>query len=265
MESSTGHQIKVGLFITIGLVFILTSIMLLGANNSLFKKVIYVKTHFTNVQGLNTGSVISYSGIVVGNIETITFMREANKIEVMMKLDSLLAKDIGEDAKVEIRTQGALGDKFIFIIPGPASSASVQDGAELAADESGDLLSIISKRGSEAEKLFDTIDNVNTLSAQLIADRKIEKITNNMVLASNNFAAATENAKRMTADVNVKPVIEKLDRILSRIDKGEGTLGGLINDASVLNQIKSFLGVSQKKSFFKGLMKTSVDAPKDDN
>lgn len=259
METSTPHQtFKVGLFLFIGLIAILVTILTLGANKNIFTPVIRTHSFFDSVQGINEGSVVSYSGIVVGNVERVEFDSERKKVRISLKIDQNQAKIIAFDSTLEIKTQGALGDKYIYITPGE-SEKKIEDGMEISVQDQGDFLGTFAKRGNEAEKIFDILNNLNTLTKQLISENKIDKITNNLLIASQNISKASVHTEKLTSDLQLKPTIEKLDRILNKIDQGQGTLGGLINDPSIHNQLKSFLGASQKKNHLKNILKMSVD------
>ncbi|MGZ3771450.1 MAG: MlaD family protein, partial [Bdellovibrio sp.] len=127
MESQGSTQVKVGIFITVGTILILASIFFLGADKSIFTKYVRLHSYFDQVQGLAVGSVVSLSGVTVGNVESITFVSEKNSLDVKMKIDQKFINRIRQGSQVEIRTQGALGDKFIFIIPGDPKNTVVKE------------------------------------------------------------------------------------------------------------------------------------------
>ncbi|HEY1080456.1 MAG TPA: MCE family protein, partial [Bdellovibrio sp.] len=117
MESNVSTQMKVGIFIAAGTLLILGSIFFLGADKALFTSYVRIHAHFEQVQGLSEGSVVSLSGVTVGNVEQITFLSEKNALDVKMRINENFIHKIRQGSEVEIRTQGALGDKFVFIIP----------------------------------------------------------------------------------------------------------------------------------------------------
>jgi phospholipid/cholesterol/gamma-HCH transport system substrate-binding protein len=51
----------------------------------------------------------------------------------------------------------------------------------------------------------------------------------------------------------------KLEKIVDKVDKGEGTLGALINDRSIHDRIKNMLGAGQKTQQVKSILKSSVE------
>src|SRR4051812_11590185 len=106
-------EYKVGLFVGIGLLSIMISILLLGGNRVVFTRYANYSTPFTEVTGLFAGSVVSLAGLPVGNVKEIVFSKENNQLEVHYQVDYKYAGRVTEGTKAEIRTQGALGDKFI--------------------------------------------------------------------------------------------------------------------------------------------------------
>lgn len=143
-------QIKVGFFLAAGLAVLLTTIFMLGSNKSLFQEVVEVRSYFDSVQGLNKGGVVSLAGVKIGNIDRVSFNEAKNLVEVVSIIDANYKRKIKKDSRVEIRTQGALGDKFLYITPGTTTSEAIESGDEIASDYGNDLLSVISKRGSES-------------------------------------------------------------------------------------------------------------------
>lgn len=266
MESQTSTQLKVGIFLTVGIAFILGSIFFLGADKALFTSYVRVHAYFDQVQGLSTGSVVSLSGVTVGNVETITFLPEKNSLDVKMKINKEFMDRLRQGSQVEIRTQGALGDKYVFIIPGEPSAALIKDGEVLDIAKATDLLGIISERGSETNKIFDIINELHKMTAAMNADNRLVRIMGHMETASTNLSQASKDTQKLVAQMNAHNTgdklgksIEKMDAILTKIDKGEGTLGALINDPTLHNQLKSLVGGSTRKNQIKSLLRTSIE------
>ena len=268
MESNVSTQMKVGIFIAAGTLLILGSIFFLGADKALFTTYVRIHAHFEQVQGLSEGSVVSLSGVTVGHVEKITFMSEKNALDVKMRINENFIHKIREGSEVEIRTQGALGDKFVFIIPAADQKGEiVKEGDVLEVAKASDLLGIIGERGKEADKLFDIIDELHKITKSVNAENRLGKIMGNLETASTHLSKTSKEAQAFVAQINEKDgggklskSIDKLDSILTKIDKGQGTLGALINDPSVHNQLKSMLGgPASRKNNIKTLLRTSIE------
>jgi phospholipid/cholesterol/gamma-HCH transport system substrate-binding protein len=264
MESAKRAQMIVGIFLLVGLAVVMISIFSLGADRALFKSFSSIHARFEQVQGLARGSIVSLSGIVVGNVENIEFIND--KLDVTMKIEEKYVKRITEGSQVEIRTQGALGDKYVFIIPGRPDQPPVKDGAILTVARPSDIIGIFSERGKESEKIFDIIDELHKMVTAINDERRLEKIMTNMAAASENLNATAEKTKAMAAglaegspQVRFNRSLEKFERIVDKIDRGQGTLGGLINDPAVHERLKTVLGANQRKNQVKDLLRTSIE------
>lgn len=271
MESHISTQVKVGIFISIGTILILASIFFLGADKSLFTKYVRLHAHFDQVQGLSEGSVVSLSGVTVGNVESITFLPEMNSLDVKMKINSEFIERVRRGSQVEIRTQGALGDKFIFIIPGDPRNPPIKDSEILDVAKATDLIGIISERGSEANKIFDIINELQKITHAMNAENRLARIMNNLENASNGFSQTSKDAQKFITQINghgggekLSRSFERLDSILSKIDKGEGSLGAFISDPTIHNKLKALLGGSSQKDRVKTLLRTSIEKEEKD-
>lgn len=267
MESTKRIQVIVGAFIFFGLVVILGTIFTLGADKALFKSYARLNAHFDQVQGLAEGSVVSLSGIVVGNVEEIGFSNEAKNLNITLKIEEKYLERITKGSQVEIRTQGALGDKFVFIIPGPRDEAPMKDGDILEVAKATDILGIMSERGQETERVFDIILELHKMVKTINDGEKLGLILNNMAEASANLNASTSEAKRITAglaqgspELRLNRSLEKFENIVDKIDRGQGSLGALINDPTVHERLKTLLGTtSPRKNAVKDLLRTSIE------
>lgn len=266
MESNSSTQIKVGIFLSIGIVITLASIFFLGADKALFTDYIRLHAHFDQVQGLSQGSIVSLSGINVGNVEAITFLPEVNALDVKMKVNKEFQARIRKGSQVEIRTQGALGDKFVFIIPGNPHEDAVKEGDILEVAKASDLIGIISERGGETSKIFDIINDLHKMTSAMTANNRMEKLMGNLEKASSSLNAAGQQTEKLVHQLNANgggeklaKSIDRLNSVVTKIDKGEGTLGALINDPTLHNQLKSLLGGSTRKNNVKSLLRTSIE------
>ncbi|MBC7370606.1 MAG: MCE family protein [Bdellovibrionaceae bacterium] len=262
MESSAKTQFKIGLFLSIGIFLILGTIFMLGADRAFFKTYVALHAHFDQVQGLAEGSVVSFSGITVGNIKAIKVMPESNMLDVILLVDKEYMPKITEGSQVEIRTQGALGDKYIFIIPGDPKGQPMADGADIKVAKATDLIGILSERASEAQKIFDILNEMHKFSKTLNDENRAGKIMANLESATAKFDKTVSATQKLAEDLSagkLKSSLEHLDSVMGKLDRGQGTLGALINDSSLHDQLKSMMGGSPRKNVMKTLMRTSIE------
>lgn len=270
MDSQYKLKIKVGFYLAIGILCILVSIFFLGADKALFTHHVNLHAHFDQVQGLAVGSLVSISGVTAGNVKAVNFIENENKLDVIMRVDEKYIKRIHKDSEVEIRTQGALGDKYIFIFPGDSRQPEISEDDILPVSTSSDIMGVISERGSEASRIFDIIDDLQKISKSLTAEDRLGKIMKNLDSTSASLSHASKDAENLmnslsvsknapTTETRLSRTLERLDSILTKIDNADGTLGLLINDPTVHNQMKTYLGGSERKNHLKTLLRTSIE------
>ncbi len=252
-------QTKVGAFLAIGLFILLGSIFMLGSNKSYFQEVFVLRAYFDSVQGLNKGSVVSLAGVKVGNVDKINFDSNRNLVEVIIRLDSEFKNKIRKDSRLELRTQGALGDKFLFITPGTNISEFLKNNDEVAADYGNDILAILNKRGSEGEKVFDVINEIHLLLKSMNAQNKIPNLITKLDSVAGNLSEASQRINLTLKSGTLDRSMAKFEKIMDKVDKGDGTLGALINDRSIHERIKSILGAGQKNQQVKQILKSSFE------
>ncbi len=252
-------QIKVGIFLAIGLFVLLGSIFTLGSNKSYFQEIFQIKAYFDSVQGLNKGSLVSLSGVKVGNVDKISFDAERNSVQVSVRIDAIYKDKIRKDSRIELRTQGALGDKFLFITPGTNINEFLKHDDEIAADFGNDILSVLSKRGNESEKLFDAISDFQKLLQSVTSQNKIPSLIAKLDSTAGNLSEVSQRLNGTLKSGSLDRSVTKLERVIDKIDRGDGTLGALINDRSIHERIKTILGAGQKNQQMKQILKSSVE------
>jgi phospholipid/cholesterol/gamma-HCH transport system substrate-binding protein len=259
-------QVRVGLFVTIGMIIATFSLFTVGGED-LLKKQSIIYSHFDSVQGLAEGSVVSLAGIKIGNIHHLSFSENNGKIQIAMRVETSSLSRITEGSTIEVRTAGALGDKFLYITPGPISDRSLQPEGVIETSQASDLMSVLSEKGGEAERVFDIMKESQILLRTLNQENRIEKILSNLSQSTAELKIAAQDARLMmsglkdqNASQKIVSSVEKLDRILTKIDRGDGTLGALVNDSSLHESLKNFVNPSEKKKSIKTLIRSSIES-----
>ena len=109
------QEIKIGLFLAVGLTILAAFIFVVGDLSTLFEKKGYILyTHFNTVAGLEKKTLVRVAGVKVGTVEDITL--KGSRAEVAMNINSEL--EISRDSKATLASLGLLGEKYIEISPG---------------------------------------------------------------------------------------------------------------------------------------------------
>ncbi len=250
MESTKRSEIKVGLFALTGVILFCVSIILLGGDKWILKRTYALKVMLPQVQGLAKGSVVSLSGVPIGNVTELDFKADSNEVEVTVKIDQGAQARITKGSMATIKTQGALGDKYIFIQPGPFGAPALQEGEMLETDRSPDFLDIMAAKGAEFGEV------VNVIKEMRILLEGINKDGDGRHLISNLASAAYE--ARETLKIVRTETLVPLNSVMRKLDAGQGTLGALINDPSLHNRLLGIVGSNQRNQFLKPLIRESI-------
>lgn len=251
------NEIKVGLFALVGILLFCASVVLLGGDKFFLARTYRLRVHLTQVQGLGKGSVVSLAGVPVGNVGEIKFVEGSPDVEVTLHLEEAVKPRVTEGSKVAIKTQGALGDKFIYIDAGPATAAPMKDNDLLEADKTPDLIDMITSKGAELGQVVEVIKEVRQLVANLNHDGRSAKFMHNLVTGSEDMNKLLVEARETFRLIRTEAVVP-MASVMHKIDSGQGTLGALINDPSLHNRLMGFLGEAPRNRFLKPLIRDSI-------
>ena len=244
MEKTASQKINLGLFVIIGLLIFVLAVYFIGNKQNMFGKTNHLETVFNNVNGLQLGNSVRYSGISVGTVRGIEMMNDTT-IRVDMIIDKSIFSYIKKDAIATIGSDGLVGNMIINIIPGKGNQPSVESGDEIRSFNrirTEDMLSTLNI----------TNKNAATLTANLlkITDKVIEgKGTMgsllNDTLISRDLAETMRYLKLTTKSASES--IIKLDQLIVSLDKKNNVLG-VIKDTAVANNLKNTIANLEKST-----------------
>jgi phospholipid/cholesterol/gamma-HCH transport system substrate-binding protein len=264
MTARGGTELKVGIGVGLGLLLLIVTVLVLGGSKSFLSSTYTLKVPFEKIDGLAAGSIVRLSGFEIGNISDIEFDKDS-KLVVNLRIFKEHQDRITTNSVAGLRTQGALGDKYVYISPGEPGGTPLKDGDYIKVEESTDLFTTITQRGQDLSKIFDIISELDKLAKTLNKDGRSEKMMNNLESASNHFNQSMSKLNQAVSDLrgddqnNLKKISKDLASILEKIDNGSGTLGGLVNDPTIHEKIKAFLGGSKHTDYMKSIIQKTID------
>jgi len=115
--ATEAHKYQVGIFVIVATVIGIGAAIWLGASR-FFEKTQTFATYFSeSVQGLDTGTAVKYRGVPAGRVGAIRIAPDGDLIEVVMDVDTSVAKVIkGDDAmRATLELSGITGLRYIEI------------------------------------------------------------------------------------------------------------------------------------------------------
>ncbi|MEO8108848.1 MAG: MlaD family protein [Ginsengibacter sp.] len=262
--SSNQRSVILGIFIFLGVAILILTILTLGSQKKTFEKSITVKAFFNNVNGLQKGNNIWYSGVKVGTIKKIALI-DKGRVEVDMSIEEQSVKFIPKDAKAKLSSDGLIGNKIIEIYGGTPGSSTIA---------SGDVM--------KNDKLLNTDEMMNTLSKN---NDNLYSITNDLKVISSQMASGKGSLGKLLTDETfydqlnatafiLKKTSQNLDRFSANMTaytshlNEKGTLANdLVTDTIIFSRLRQTIAqlqqvASTSDSVMTNLKTTSVSLNK---
>jgi len=225
---------------------------------------------FEEVGGLGEGDPVGVSGLKKGKVGAIELEEGRVRVELLVEEDAVLKAD----CRVEVRAVGLMGEKYVHILPGEAAEVlppeSVIDGRYKAdlpgiVAEIGDMMDDIKSTSRSLARLVAGMEDESSLGESLA---KLNEVSDEiLVLLRENrddIRSTTRNLKSVSADLNEvvgkrkQDLADGIDKFASSaarldsltislqsvakgLDEGEGTLGMLIKEKKLHEQMESTL------------------------
>ncbi len=236
MKKSKSYKSKVGLFIVLGTLLLVVALYLIGNRQHIFSKNIQLYAVFQNVNGLQLGNNVRYSGINVGTVNNIEMMNNA-EIVVQMMIEEKTGAFIKKDAIASIGSDGLVGSMVVNIIPGKT---------DLQAVISKDTIASYSKIGTD--DMLSTLNVTNENAALLTSD--LLQITDRVLNGEGVLGALvsdsilTRDIKKMLYNLNqttrgTNTAVTNLNALISKIDMDKSPAGILLTDSIAGSQMKN--------------------------
>lgn len=234
-ETSNKRAVIVGIFVLLGLIFLIAGILTIGNLHSTFSSKLHITTLFDDVNGLQKGNNIWFSGVKIGTIKKVEFYGNS-QVRVILNIEEKAQQYIRRDAKVKISSDGFIGNKILVIYGGSPQFEAVQEGDTLGIEKTFSTEDIMNTLQENNKNLLSITGNLKAVSTDLAEGKgsigkliKDESLYNNLSATSNSLKNASDKAGQ---------VMHSLSIYSAGLNK-KGTLANqLVTDTTVFNSIK---------------------------
>ncbi len=284
------------------MIFVLSSIAFIGGllylqEISIRKSNYTFNVLFDNIQGLNVGDQVDMLGKKIGKVSHSRIIGQ--KIAVELSIDNSFSFSIPVDSKIEVKSEGLIGSKFISISPGLNTKEFILPGETVEGLREFDFaeitpgivpltqdLSAFARRlkatlgEEEKDNIRLTIHNIESLTAELdtfvynyrniisdndkknfqdfiknlsgtVKDLKygVNKEINKLDGMLDDLKKVTDKSEELSTTItelkksskSFAISTEKFNKILNKIDNGEGTMGKLVNDSALYENMNNLV------------------------
>lgn len=227
---------RVGLFFLLGLALTWVTFETLRGGKVFKDQGYNLIAGFESLKELKEGDEVRMAGVKIGEVEKTRLA--GRRAEAVLRISHKVG--VKADATASIIMAGLIGTNYIGIDLGSEAAPLLPDGAEIKTKTTPDLNSVMSQIGDLGKKLEGALGD---LSGSLKGDGGgipgiIQKVDQLVTENRENITKTTANLQSITAKVN----------------NGEGTLGKLINDQTLHNELITTLdeikkGAAEAKTF----------------
>ena len=245
MEKEILRNIRLGIFMVLGVIMLIIALYFIGDNKNIFGSTFKLNTTFENIGGLQTGNNVRYAGIDIGTVEKIE-MKSDTAIHIIMVIDADMKNFIRSNSVASIGTDGLMGNRLVNIEPGTSAAPFVEPGSEIA-----------SQKSVNTDVMLRTLESTNANVAFVSANLK--NITDNIsqgggskysalfdTSLSSELHRIMKNIESVTEDLSA--VSAEASSIISDVKKGNGIAAALIYDSVMTKNLQSSMAEIKNSS-----------------
>ena len=235
-ESPNKRAVVVGFFIFMGLLFLFGGILIVGNLRETFNRKMELVSRFDDVNGLQKGNNVWYSGVKIGTVNSLNFYGKS-QVEVSMNVETKTQQYIRKDAKVKISSDGIIGNKILVIYGGTEEFAEVQEGDTLEVEKTFSSEDMINTLQDNNNNILAITNDLKIITKQMTSgEGTIGKLLNDSSVYA-NINAATTSLKMASA--KAQQLVSTLETFSSNLNK-KGTLANeLTTDTVVFKSVKA--------------------------
>jgi len=263
MRNQKTKDIKLGLFVALGITIFISAIYYIGSQGSMFSKNIVISGIFKDISGIKIGNDVRFSGINIGTVSKVEIVNDS-LVQIHFAIEDKVTQFIRKDSKIEIVPEGLMGTKVVNIYTGSNNAETVEDGDTLETIEAVQIDKILRQLQMSSANATIITKNVAEITEQInrgegafgkiFADESLainlSRIAERTAVLTDNFANITTKItqekgtvgmllsdttlanKIYSAGENLEKSTENLATLTNQINKGKGLLGELLSDTS---------------------------------
>jgi phospholipid/cholesterol/gamma-HCH transport system substrate-binding protein len=216
------QSIRIGLFFLLGMALLWVTFESLNGGRVFKQKGYALLAHFDNLKGLHDGDDILMAGVRIGAVkQTRLVERRAEAV-----LSILPEIKIPNDAVATVATSSLLGSNHLEVSVGTADVPFLQPGAEIQTRKTVDMNEVIAKLGSLGDRLEQVVTDIGKNLGGGEGGSLFKRIDQLVI----------DNGPKLTETVS------NLQDITSKIRSGDGTIGKLVNDSKLHDELLASVG-----------------------
>jgi phospholipid/cholesterol/gamma-HCH transport system substrate-binding protein len=258
VTSRVESEIKVGIFVTVGTILGCIGILMLGGNSSLFSRSVAFSVVLPQSDGLFEGAKVVLGGVNVGTIKTVDLDETGREIRATLNVNRRYKDFIRQGTEAEVLTQGMLGDKYISLSVLTNDAPSLEPGSTIPAKPTKNLAEFLSRGDQLMLSLNSIAGSLDRLLKSLETENSRSNLFRSLGQSAKNMSEMSSKLSQEVSGLNLKGASKNLNAIIEKINSGQGTLGALVNDPALYDEVRALMGGANRNRIVRNLVRQTV-------
>ncbi len=266
-EQDRGLELKVGIFVFVGLAILAALVVQFGRLGEGFKSYYSITVHFPDASGLLKSSDVLMGGAKIGQVAGAPrLVTQGRGVDVPLRIYDFVK--IPSGSLINVGSSGLLGDRFVAIFPPPGQPKSyIAKGTRVEGSREQGLDDITKQGGALLKDLRGTVAKIDTavsrLNEQALSQGNMDHLKETFAHLSETSAALETSSKKIDgvlekADGTMGSAREAADKVqlavgdarqtiqsagkaVDEARKGDGPLALLLTDKEVANNLRALI------------------------
>jgi len=238
-RSLAWSELKIGLVTIIALIIAAVLIFSLTGSKGFSWQRYTLKTRFSNVAGLASGSPVRVAGVEVGSVKGIEFA--GDQVDVTFELKKTIRDRITDKSVASLGSVSLLGESAIDITPATSGTPIPDYGYVPSGRAKGSIADVSETATQGIEQITALVKDLREgkgTVGKLMTDDELYAELRRFTASANEVTNAVKQGRgtigRLIYDPQTANALEaslkNLETMTRRINAGEGSIGKLLND-----------------------------------
>jgi len=249
---TSSKAVGAGAFVVIGALLFTVALFMIGERRLLFTKRYPVYTEFTSLGQLESGAVVRVLGMDAGEVSEIRIPNSpSEKFRVRMMVREDMRQLVRADSVATPQTEGLVGAIFVNIAAGTEAAPIVATGGMISGHDAFQISDLLQQASDSVKLISDTVQSLRGDAETAVKQIALTAEDAHALVADirPDIAAIARNGAQISADTQV---------IIASIKDGKGTLGKLVNDDGLYQQVRQI--ASQAEAIMVNVRDLSAEA-----
>jgi phospholipid/cholesterol/gamma-HCH transport system substrate-binding protein len=192
---------------------------------------------FQSTVGLKIGDPVRMAGVEVGKVRNISLGENRVKVDFYVNEGT----NVREDSVARVRQTNLLGGQFLGLTFGNQQSPLLPSGSTVRTEESANIDQLINNLDKNQEKILGALGDMVEKTKKPLTDavNRLDSITGKIDRGEGTLGRLVNDPRLYT---EVEDTVAGFHKIISGLENGEGTLGALLQDRAVYEDTKVTMG-----------------------